>query len=259
MTILGVEHLSRNFGGLKAVDAVSFAVSEGNIKAIIGPNGAGKTTIFNLVSGTLKPTSGTVRFKGERITGLKPFRVASRGILRTFQNVKLCGHMTVLENVMLGRHTRSKAGFVSGMFNLPWTWKEEKSIRHRSMEILEILSVADIRDEHVSGIPFGRQRTVELARALAADPVLLLLDEPAAGLNIYETQRLADLIVRIRDLGITILLVEHDMSLVMDISDEIVVLSYGKKIAEGAPRDIQRNPDVIKSYLGDDYVAHQES
>lgn len=255
MVLLEVERLSRNFGGLQAVDEVSFCVADGSIKAIIGPNGAGKTTIFNLISGSLKPSTGVICYRNQEITGARPHQIAQHGILRTFQNIKLCGHMTVFENVMLGRHTRSKAGFLSSMLSLPWTRREEKSIEEHALSVLETLSITEVMNEEVSNLPFGTQRTVELGRALAAEPELMLLDEPASGLNIYETQSLAQIITRIREAGVTILLVEHDMSLVMDISDEIVVLNYGKKIAEGAPREVQQNREVISSYLGEDHVT----
>ena len=248
--LLEVDGLNRRFGGLHAVAQVSFGVPCGAIKAVIGPNGAGKTTLFNLISGFLKPTSGRAFFEGENITELKAFEVARRGMLRTFQNVRLCQGMTVLENTKLGRHTRSRAGFLAGALNLPWTRREEREIEERCIVILDMLKLADARDQEVGSLPFGRQRAVEFARALAAEPKLMLLDEPASGLNVHETEELARLIQRIRQMGTTILLVEHDMSLVMDISDEIVVLNYGRKIAEGRPADIQRNEEVINIYLG---------
>ena len=233
------------------MDGVSFRVPQGAIKAVIGPNGAGKTTLFNLIAGVLPPTSGHITFKGLQIQGLKPHRIAALGMSRTFQNIKLCHGMTALENVMLGRHVRSRAGLLAGMLNLPRTWREEKEIRHRAMELLELLNIAEFAQAEATSLAFGQQRAVEMARALATEPELLLLDEPAAGLNIYETAEVARLITRIRDMGITVLLVEHDMSLVMDISDEIVVLSFGATIAEDQPKAIQKNPEVIRIYLGD--------
>ncbi len=251
MALLEITGLQKNFGGLKAVNDVSFSVEEGSIKAIIGPNGAGKTTVFNLITGTLTTTSGTVTFKGNRIDGKKPHQIAALGIARTFQNIKLFNDMTVLENVMIGRHTRSSAGFLASMCNLPWTWKEEKSIRNKSLELLEMLEISGYADSEATSLAFGQQRAVELARALALEPTLLLLDEPAAGLNITETAEIGKLISRIRALDITVLLVEHDMSLVMDISDDIVVLSFGEKIAEDVPRAIQQNDEVVKVYLGE--------
>lgn len=253
--MLELTTVHKYFGGLHAVNNVSFKVTPGTIKAVIGPNGAGKTTLFNLIAGGLAPSSGTITFMGRPIQGLKPHRVASLGMARTFQNIKLFHGMTALENVMLGRHIRSRSGFLAGMFNLPRTWKEEKDIRARSMELLELLGIAQYEDVEAISLAFGQQRAVEMARALATEPDLLLLDEPAAGLNIYETAEIGRLIGRIRDMGITVLLVEHDMSLVMDISDEIVVLSFGEKIAEDVPEEIQRNPDVIKIYLGEDEEA----
>jgi branched-chain amino acid transport system ATP-binding protein len=189
------------------------------------------------------------------ITGAKPHRTAALGMSRTFQNIKLFHGMSALENVMLGRHTRSRAGFLAGMFNLPHTWKEEKSIRSKSMELMELLEIDQYANVEATSLAFGQQRAVEMARALATEPELLLLDEPAAGLNIYETAEVARLIGRIRDMGITVLLVEHDMSLVMDISDEIVVLSFGEMIAEDKPEAIQCNPEVIRIYLGEDEEA----
>ncbi len=250
--LLKVTRLNRFFGGLHAVAEVSFSVTQGVIKAIIGPNGAGKTTLFNLISGNMAPSSGQTHFQGKLVTGLKAHEIARRGLARTFQNIRLCPHMTVLENTMLGRHTRSKAGFIAGMLNLPWTWREESEIREKSLEVLKLLSLEDLCDVEASSLPFGRQRAVEFARALAAEPKLLLLDEPASGLNLHETEELAELIVKIRNLDVTVLLVEHDMSLVMDISDEIVVLNYGKKIAEGTPSEIQKDQEVISIYLGED-------
>ncbi len=252
MSILQVSGLSRSFGGLRAIDDVGFAAEEHKITAVIGPNGAGKTTLFNLISGSLLPDGGRVVFDGEDITGMKPFRVARRGIARTFQTVKLSRHMTALENVMIGRHVRSRAGFAAGMFASPWARKEERSIREEAMKAIELLGIADYRDKETGSLPFGIQRSVELARAIAAEPKLLLLDEPASGLNVRETRVLAELVSRIRGRGITILVVEHDMSLVMDISDEIVVLNFGRKLAQGKPREIQANREVIDIYLGED-------
>lgn len=251
MALLQVEGLNKRFGGLKAVNDVSFTVGDGAIKAIIGPNGAGKTTLFNLIAGTLPPSSGAISFNGDELTKKKPYQIAGLGIARTFQNIKMFNGMTALENVMVGRHVRSGAGFLSSMFHMPWTRREEKRITGKSMELLEFLDIAEFADVEADSLAFGQQRAVELARALALEPSLLLLDEPAAGLNIYETAEVGRLITKIRDMGITVLLVEHDMSLVMDISDEIAVLSFGEKIAEGIPTDIQNDPEVVKIYLGE--------
>ncbi len=252
MALLEINNLNRYFGGLHAVNDVSFSVDEGMIKAIIGPNGAGKTTLFNLISGNLPPSGGTVLFKDEHIEGFQPYQIAVRGMSRTYQNIKLFHGMTALENVMLGRHVQSRAGFMAGMLNLPWTWHEERQIRQKAMEFLELFEISEFADIEVTNLSFGQQRAVEFARALATEPKLLLLDEPAAGLNIYETAEIGQLISRIRDRGITVLLVEHDMSLVMDISDEIVVLSFGEKIAEDLPAAIQQNEEVISIYLGEE-------
>jgi len=252
MNMLEVHDLSKRFGGLQAVGNVSFSVLQGAIKALIGPNGAGKTTLFNLISGVTAPDSGAVRFRNSEISGLPPYQVAARGMSRTFQHIRLFTHMTALENVMIGRHMHGRAGFLAGMLNLPWTSKEEKKLRERSLEIMAFLGIADFADTEATSLAYGQQRILEIGRALACEPKLLLLDEPAAGLNMRETAEMAKLITRIRDTGVTILLVEHDMSLVMNISDEIVVLSYGQKIAEDRPLAIQKNSEVIKVYLGED-------
>ncbi|MFH2093120.1 MAG: ABC transporter ATP-binding protein [Pseudomonadota bacterium] len=251
MGLLKVSGLNKKFGGLHAVNDVSFSVKQGAIKAVIGPNGAGKTTLFNLITGALCPTSGKIEFAGKVLKNKKPYQIAALGMARTFQNIKLFPGMTVLENVMVGRHVQSSYGFLAAMFHLPWTWKQEKKIREKSLAFLEFLEIGEYADVEAGNLSFGRQRAVELARALALEPQLLLLDEPAAGLNIHETASVGRLITKIRDLGITVLLVEHDMSLVMNISDEITVLSFGQKIAEGVPGDIQKNPEVIKIYLGE--------
>jgi branched-chain amino acid transport system ATP-binding protein len=252
--LLETKNLHRSFGGVHAVRDVSMRVRVGAIQAVIGPNGAGKTTLFNLIAGTTTPHQGEVLFRGKRITAWKPHAVASLGIARTFQTTKLFPHMTVHENVMVGRHPRTHAGFLAGLLNLPWTWREDHQTQIKAAEILADLGLAAYAKETASNLPFGRQRLVEFARALAMEPALLLLDEPAAGLNIYETQELSKLILKIRDRGVTCLIVEHDMSLVMNISDEVLVLDQGQKIAEGPPKEIQRNPDVIRIYLGDDHA-----
>ena len=252
MKILEVKELDHYFGGLHAVDNLDFGLESGMIKAVIGPNGAGKTTLLNLISGAISPSSGRVIFCGSDITRLQPFQIAKKGIIRTFQNLKLSRQMTVLENVMIGRHIMGHAGFLASMLKLPSARKEEKLIREEALNALDTLQIADYKDSAVASLPFGIQRRVEFARALACEPSLMLLDEPASGLNLYETKELASLIREIRGQGITILLVEHDMELVMDISDEIVVLNFGKKIAEGNSYSIQRNSEVIKVYLGEE-------
>jgi branched-chain amino acid transport system ATP-binding protein len=252
MTLLEASNLNKRFGGLQAVGDVSFIVKEGTIKALIGPNGAGKTTLFNLLTGVIPPDSGRIVFNEHEIQGAKPYIVAGLGMARTFQHIRLFSGMTAIENIMVGRHTHSRSGFVSGMLNLPWTRKEEKSIRDNSLEIMNFLGIEDQANLEATSLAYGQQRIVELGRALACEPKLLLLDEPAAGLNMRETAEMAKLITKIRDTGITVLIVEHDMSLVMNISDEILVLSYGQKIADDIPLAIQKNPEVIRIYLGED-------
>jgi branched-chain amino acid transport system ATP-binding protein len=250
--LLEVSEVSKRFGGVHAVNRVSFRVREGMIKAVIGPNGAGKTTLFNVVSGFVAPDAGQVRFAGEPIQGRPPHQVAGRGISRTFQHIRLFSRMSALENVMVGRHLRSRSGFVSGMLHLPWTRREDREVRARSLELMEFLGIGALADAEATSLAYGQQRAVELARALASDPRMVLLDEPAAGLNMRETRELAKLIVRVRDRGVTVLLVEHDMSLVMGISEEVLVLSYGETIADADPRSVQRDPQVVRVYLGDE-------
>jgi branched-chain amino acid transport system ATP-binding protein len=250
--LLDVRGLTRRFGGVSAVKDVSFSVSAGSIKGIIGPNGAGKTTLFNLVAGSLAPQAGEVCFEGARISGNPPHRVSARGIARTFQNVRLFAGMSVLETVMVGRHRHGRSGLLAGLFALPTARREERRSCAAAMAALERLGIAQLADAQATALALGQQRAVELARALALEPSLLLLDEPAAGLNMRETAELAGVIRRIRADGITVLLVEHDMSLVMDVCEELVVLSFGEKIAEGEPHEIQSDPEVIRVYLGED-------
>jgi branched-chain amino acid transport system ATP-binding protein len=252
MALLEIDNLSKRFGGLQAVKDVSFAVEQGMIKAVIGPNGAGKTTLFNLVSGFLAPDAGSVTFDGRPLHGRGPHRVAEAGVSRTFQHIRLFGRMTALENVMVGRHVRSRSGFLAGMLSLPAARREDRAVREHALGVMEFLGIAGLAGAEATSLSYGQQRSVELARALAAEPRMLLLDEPAAGLNMRETADLAKLIVRVRDRGVTILIVEHDMSLVMNISDEIAVLSYGEKIADDRPLAVQKDPDVIRVYLGED-------
>lgn len=251
-TLLTVEKLSKRFGGLQAVNEVSFSVTEGSIKALIGPNGAGKTTLFNLISGVISPDSGVINFCGDHVQGLRPHQVASKGMARTFQHIRLFPKMSVLENIMIGRHIHSRAGFIAGMLSMPYTWSEEKRIKERAREIMAFLDLESLAGVEATSLSYGQQRSVELGRALACEPKLLLLDEPAAGLNMSETAELGTLITKIRDTGITVLIVEHDMTLVMEISDEILVLSYGKKIADDKPLAVQSNSEVINVYLGED-------
>jgi ABC-type branched-subunit amino acid transport system ATPase component len=229
---------------------VDCRVRESEIYAVIGPNGAGKTTFFNCLNGIEQPTRGEVAFEGRPITGLSPHCVAERGVARTWQTIRLFAHMSVLENVLIGCHSRGRCGFTSAVLRLPLHWREERRLRDEALAQLERLGIADLAARHVDSLPFLEQRRVELARALASHPRLLLLDEPAAGLNTRETAHLADEIRTLRDDGITVLLVEHDMSLVMEISDRVLVLDQGTPIAEGPPREVQENEKVIAVYLG---------
>jgi branched-chain amino acid transport system ATP-binding protein len=252
MSLLEVQGVSKRFGGVRAVSDVSFRVERGMIKAVIGPNGAGKTTLFNMVSGFVHPDAGTITFGGAAMHGQPPHRVAARGVARTFQNIRLFPGMSALENVMVGRYLRARAGFLAGMLGLGRARREDQAARERALEVLEFLGIAHLADAEATSLAYGQQRAVELARALASEPQLVLLDEPAAGLNIRETRDLAALLGRIRGRGITVLLVEHDMSLVMGICDEVVVLSYGEKIADADPPTVQKDPQVVKVYLGDE-------
>ena len=253
--ILEVRNLRKEFGGLVAVNDVTFQVQEGQIRAIIGPNGAGKTTIYNLISKFYAPTAGEILYKQKRIDSLAPHKMAGMGIGRTFQNLQIMNNMTVLENVMVGCHCRARHGIVCSAFRLSRFKKGEKEILQRAMEKLAFVGLESKASRPASGLSFGEQRMVEFARALACEPDLLMLDEPASGLSIREMEKVAELIYRIRDEGVTVMLIEHDMALVMDISDMVMVLNYGQKIAEGTPREVQNNEDVIAAYLGEDLDA----
>jgi len=255
MAHLQVENLSISFGGVKALSGVSFGVAQGEIYSIIGPNGAGKTTVFNCISGIYKPNAGKIAFKDQDITSLKPHQVAQIGIARTFQNIELFSHMTAMDNLMLGRHIKLKNGLFAGATFLTANSRaarEEIANREKVEDIIDFLELQAARNKMVINLPYGTQKLIELGRALALEPEVLLLDEPSAGMNLEEKENLIFSIRDIRDdFGITVLLVEHDMNLVMDISDRILALNYGQVIAEGVPKEIQKHPEVLKAYLGE--------
>ena len=259
--LLEVSGLTMDFGGLRAVDNVGLDIFEGEIVALIGPNGAGKTTFFNCVTGIYEPTAGDILIHPpgkatRRINGMKPNSITTLGMARTFQNIRLFPAMTVLENVMIGRHCRTSTSILDAILCSPKSKREERETIDKSYRLLEKVGLADVADEFSRNLSYGAQRRLEIARALATDPFLLLLDEPAAGMNPQETQELDELIVRIRAEGeIAILLIEHDMKLVMNISDRIYVMEYGKEIAQGTPREIKENPRVIEAYLGEEAHA----
>ena len=248
--ILELDQLRKNFGGVVAVSDLSLTIARGTISSLIGPNGAGKTTIFNLVTGFAQPTNGHMVFSGRRINAMKPHAIAGIGISRTFQNVQIFPNMSVLENIMVGRHLRSRAGMFYACLIPPMLRSEEKRIRQDAEKQLHFLGLEQYADAPAGSLPLGNQRMLEIARALALEPGLLLLDEPASGLNARETIAMGDLICKIKEMNVTVWLVEHDMDLVMDISDQVAVINFGSLIAQGTPAEIQRNEAVISAYLG---------
>jgi branched-chain amino acid transport system ATP-binding protein len=256
MALLEVRGLTKRFDGLVANSDIDLDVPEGSLFAVIGPNGAGKTTFFNMISGFLQPTSGTIAFAGARITNLRQDRIAAMGLVRTFQLVQLFGGMSVAENVEVGCHLATKGGIGAALVRPPWFRHQEADVRAKARELLDFVGLGAQADQEATLLPYGQQRLLEVARALAAKPRLLLLDEPAAGLNAHETEILADIIQRVNRQNITVILIEHDVALVTRIAHRIAVLDFGRKITEGTPDEIKRHPEVIAAYLGTEEAAH---
>jgi branched-chain amino acid transport system ATP-binding protein len=251
INILTAANLNKNFGGISAIADISFEIQKGQIFSIIGPNGAGKTTLLNMLTGIYKINTGSIKFNNIEISGFAPYKISNIGINRTFQNLQIFKNMSVLENVMVGCHNKGRSGLISSLFHLPVVRKEEKQIRRWALEFLDFCGLSHLIKKEASTLPYGDLKRIEIARSLASSPKLLLLDEPAAGLNDKETMELLPLINKIRETGITIALVEHHMGLVMEVSDMVLVLNFGSKLAQGKPIEIQRNKAVIAAYLGE--------